>query len=142
MNAEVDVKIPMRLRSASLLVVFTTLALFAGCHKKEPPHADAASVAAVQQEAQREVEQAKVEAKKDVKSEMKIMGADSKDVARAKVTGAFDVAMARADGAHKVAIEQCLLLQPSAQQPCKDSADSDYQAAVAKAKENRAAQQP
>jgi hypothetical protein len=100
-----------------------------------------ADVTAAQQEAQHEIDQAKAEAKKDVKSAAKVMGPDSKDVARARVTGAFDIAMAHADGDHKVAIEKCMTLQPSAQQPCKDQADIDYQAVVAKAKANRVTQQ-
>jgi hypothetical protein len=68
------------------------------------------------------------------------MGVESKDVARARVTGAFDVAMARADGDHKVAIEKCMTLDPSSQQSCKDKADGDYQSAAAKAKATRASQ--
>jgi hypothetical protein len=45
--------------------------------------------------------------------------------------------MANADGDHKVAIEKCLLLAPDAQQPCKDQADAQYQAAAASAKAAR-----
>jgi hypothetical protein len=128
-------------RIASTAAVFVMLGILNGCHQKAPPVATSADVASAQQEAQHEVEQAKIEARKDVKSETKIMGVDSKDVARAKVTGAFDVAMARADGDHKVAIEKCMTLEPSAQQPCKDKADVDYQSAAAKAKADRASQQ-
>jgi hypothetical protein len=124
---------------AACLVMF---GICSGCQKKPAPVSTPADVAAVQQEAQHEVDQAQVEAKKDVKSAAKIMGVDSKDVARARVTGAFDIAMAHADGDHKVAIEKCMTLQPPAQQPCKDKADSDYQATVAKAKAVRESLQP
>jgi hypothetical protein len=124
--------------SAAVVVI---LGVLGGCHQKAPPASTAADVAAAQQEAQHEVEQAKLEAKKDIKSEAKIMGADSKGVARARVTGAFDIAMAHADGDHKVAIQRCLMLEPSAQQPCKDNAEADYQSAVAKAKADRASPQ-
>jgi hypothetical protein len=117
------------------------LGILGGCHQKAPPVATPADVAAAQQEAQHEIEQAKLEARKDIKSETKIMGADSKDVSRARVTGAFDIAMAHADGDHKVAIEKCLTLEPAAQQSCKDNAEVDYQSAVAKAKADRASQQ-
>jgi hypothetical protein len=126
---------------ASTAAVVLILGILGGCHQKASPVATPADVAAVQQEAQHEVDQAKIEARKDIKSETKIMGADSKDVARARVTGAFDVAMSRADGDHKVAIQKCLTLEPAAQQSCKDNAEVDYQSAVAKAKANRAAQQ-
>ena len=51
------------------------------------------------------------------------------------------IAMAHADGDHKVAIETCMTLESSAQQPCKDKADVDYQSVVAKAKAIRVAQQ-
>jgi Tfp pilus assembly major pilin PilA len=129
----------IQLASAAGVVVI--LGVLGGCHQKAPPAATAADVAAAQQEAQHEVEQAKLEAKKDIKSETKIMGADSTGVARARVTGAFDVAMAHADGDRKVAIQKCLMLEPSAQQPCKDNAEADYQSAVAKAKANRASPQ-
>jgi hypothetical protein len=112
-----------------------------GCHKKASPVATPADVTAAQQEAQHEVEQAKAEAKKDVKSAAKVMGPDSKDVSRARVTGAFDIAMAHADGDHKVALEKCMTLEPAAQQPCKDQAEIDYQSAVAKAKAIRVTQQ-
>jgi predicted small lipoprotein YifL len=126
---------------ASTAAVVVMLGILGGCHQKAPPVATPADVAAAQQEAQHEIEQAKLEARKDIKSETKIMGADSKDVSRARVTGAFDIAMAHADGDHKVAIEKCLTLEPAAQQSCKDNAEVDYQSAVAKAKADRASQQ-
>jgi hypothetical protein len=129
------------IRRATTATLFAALVISGGCHKKPAPAATPADVAAAQQEAQREVDQAQVEARKDVRSAAKIMGMDSKDVARARITGAFDIAMARADGDHKVATEKCLTLEPSAQQPCKDKADSDYQFSVAKAKAYRESQQ-
>jgi hypothetical protein len=117
------------------------LGICSGCHQEPPPVATPADVAAAQQEAQREVDQAHIEARKDVRSATKITGEDSKEVARARVTGAFDIAMAHADGDHKVATEKCMTLEPSAQQSCKDKADIDYQSAVAKAKASRVSQQ-
>ncbi|HXC10213.1 MAG TPA: hypothetical protein VNV61_14875 [Steroidobacteraceae bacterium] len=129
------------IRLAPTAAVFVMMAICGGCHKKAPPVVTPADIAAAQQEAQHEVEQAKAEAKKDVKSAAKVMGVDSKDVARARVTGAFDIAMAHADGDHKVAIEKCMTLEPPAQQPCKDQAEIDYQSAVAKAKAIRVSQQ-
>jgi hypothetical protein len=118
--------------------LLATLGLCGGCHQAKSPVATPADVAAAQAEAQLEVDQAKVEARKDVKSAAKVSG---KDVAQARVTGAFDIAMAHADGDRKVAMEQCLTLQPSAQQPCKDHAEADYQAAAASAKAIRVSQQ-
>jgi hypothetical protein len=129
-------------RLAPTAALSVMLGIFGGCQQKPPPVATLADVASAQQEAQREISQAQVEAKKDVKSAVKIMGVDSRDVARAKVTGAFDIAMAHADGDHKVTIEKCMTLDPSAQQPCKDKADADYQSAVDKAKASRVSQQP
>jgi hypothetical protein len=129
-----------RLQAAAAL--FVMLGICSGCHQKPAPVSTAADVAAAQQEAQREIDQAKVEAKNDVRSATKIMGPESKDVARARVTGAFDIAMARIDGDHKVATEKCMTLPPPAQQPCKDKVDIDYQSAVAKAKAVRDSQQP
>jgi predicted small lipoprotein YifL len=129
------------IRLAPAAAALVTLGICGGCHQKAPPVATPADVAAAQQEAQHEVEQAKIEAKKDVKSAAKVMGPESKDVARARVTGAFDIAMAHADGDHKVAIEKCMTLAPAAQQPCKDAADIDYQSAVVKAKALRVSQQ-
>jgi hypothetical protein len=126
---------------APTAAVLAMLGICGGCHQKPSPVATSADVAAAQQEAQHEVEQAQVEARKDVKSAAKVMGVDSKDVARARVTGAFDIAMARADGDHKVAIEKCMMLEPSAQQSCKDKSDIDYQSAVAKAKAIRVSKQ-
>jgi hypothetical protein len=120
----------------------TVLAMQIGCHKKTPAPVTDADVAKAQEEARHEVEQARIEAKKDIKSESKIMGPDSTGAARARVTGAFDVAMAQADGDRKVALEKCLMLEAAAQQPCKDAAESDYQTAAAKAKANRASKQP
>jgi hypothetical protein len=130
------------IRLATTAALLAMLGICGGCNKKPPPVATPADVASAQQEAQREVDQAQVEAKKDVKSATKIMGPDSKDVARARVTGAFDIAMAHADGDHKVATEKCMTLQPPEQKPCKDKADVDYQAVVAKAKATRDSQQP
>jgi hypothetical protein len=127
--------------AAAVAAALVMMGICGGCHQKPSPVATPADVVAAQQEAQHEIEQAKVEAKKDVKSAAKVMGVDSKDVARAKVTGAFDIAMAHADGDHKVAIEKCMTLVPAAQQSCKDQADIDYQSAVAKAKAIRVSQQ-
>lgn len=120
--------------------LLATLGLCSGCHQTKTPLATAADVAAAQAEAQREVEQAQLEARKDVKSAAKV-GGNSRDVALARVTGAFDIAMAHADGDRKVAMEKCMTLQPSAQQPCKDQADADYQSAAASAKAIRVSQQ-
>jgi hypothetical protein len=39
-----------------------------------------------------------------------------------------------------VALEQCMLLPPAEQQPCKDRADADYQTAAANAKAMRLAE--
>ena len=114
-------------------------ASFAGCQKQKPAPT-AADLAATQADAQKEIDQAHAEAKKDVKNAAKLAGADSKDVALARVTGSFDIAMANADGAHKVAVEQCMLLPLAEQQPCKDRADADYQAAAANAKAMRVAE--
>ena len=127
------------IRLASTTAVFAMLAVCGGCQKKPAPVA-VPDVAAAQLEAQREVAKAKLEAKNGVKSAVKIMGADSKDVARAKITGAFDIAMTRADGNHKVANEKCMTLEQSAQQACKDKADADYQTAVSQAKAVRDSQ--
>ena len=113
--------------SAAIMVC----AISTGCQKAKPV-ATAADIAAAQADAQTEIQEAHVEAKKDVKNAAKRAGSDSKDVALARVTGAFDIAMANADGAHKVALEQCMTLPPAQQQPCKDRADADYQAAAAK----------
>ena len=129
------------IRLAPTAAALVMMGICGGCHQKPPPVATPADVAAAQQEAQHEVDQAKTEAKKDVKSAAKVMGVDSKDVARARITGAFDIAMAHADGDHQVAIETCMTLAPAAQPPCKDRADIDYQAAVAKAKALRVSQQ-
>jgi predicted small lipoprotein YifL len=138
---ETDVQPQERIRLAPAAAALAMLGICGGCHQKPPPVATPADVAAAQQEAQHEVEQAKIEAKKDVKSAAKVMGVDSKDVARARVTGAFDIAMAHADGDHKVAIETCMTLAPAVQASCKDQADTAYQSAVAKAKALRVSQQ-
>ena len=113
--------------------------LFAGCHHAAAPVTEE-DVAKAQADAQKEIDQARLEARKDVKNALKQAGADSKNVTVARVTGSFDVAMANADGDHKVAIERCLLLVPDAQQPCKDQADAQYQAAAASAKAARVSQ--
>jgi hypothetical protein len=117
------------------------LAALCGCHKSPPPAAPEPDVAAVQEKARVEVEQARAEAKKDLKNAAKIGGTDSKDVAHAKATGAFDIAMARADGDHKVSLEKCLTLPVAEQQGCKDQAESVYQSAVDAAKAARGARE-
>ena len=129
---------PLSRRVVGLGAALLLCAAFAGCHKAKPV-ATAGDVAAAQADGQKEIAQAHDEAKKDVKNAVKLAGSDSKDVALAKVTGSFDIAMANADAAHKVALEQCLTLQSQQQQPCKDRADTDYQAAAASAKAERVA---
>jgi hypothetical protein len=125
-------------RTPPALMLMAVLAVCGGCHKKPPP--PVADVAGAQAEAQAAVAKAKLEARNGIKSAVKIAGPDSKDVVRAKITGAFDVAMTRADGDRKVAGEKCLTLEPSAQQACNDKAEADYQAAVAQAKAKRDSQ--
>lgn len=115
------------------------LAFSAGCHKKLPP-TPVADVAGAQLEAQQAVAKAKLEAKNGVKSAVKNMGPDSKDAARARISGAFDIAMTRADGDRSVANEKCLTLEQPAQQACKDKVEADYQAAVSQAKAKRDSQ--
>ena len=110
--------------------------LLTGCHQTAAPTTEE-QVAKAQADAQREIEQARSEARKDVKNAMKQAGPGSRNASMARVTGSFDVAMANADGTHKVAIEKCLLLEPAAQQPCRDQADAQYQAAAASAKAAR-----
>jgi hypothetical protein len=121
----------------SILVAgLVSLGLIAGCHHAAPPVTQE-DVAKVQADAQKEIEEARLEARKDVKNATKQAGAESKNATVARVTGNFDVAMANADGDHKIAIEKCLLLAADAQQPCKDQADAQYQAAAASAKAAR-----
>jgi hypothetical protein len=120
--------------TGALLLMFV-----AGCHRKPPaPQATHSDVEATQQEARHEVDQARIEASKDVKSALKTMGADSKNVVAAKLTGAYDIAMAQADGDHKVALEKCLALPPQQQQSCTAQADLDYATAKTNAKASRA----
>jgi hypothetical protein len=129
------------IRRTSLFGLTLLLAL-GGCQRaKTPAPVTETDVAAVQQDAQKEITEAKVEAKKDVKSAAKVAGAESPETAQARVTGAFDIAMAQADGTHKVALEKCMLLLAAAQQACKDQADADYETAAATAKATRVAKQ-
>jgi len=62
---------------APTAAVLVMMGIFGGCHRKPTPVATAADVAAAQQEAQHEVEQAQIEARKDVKSAAKVMGVES-----------------------------------------------------------------
>jgi hypothetical protein len=124
---------PLAPVSAALLAT-----LLCGCHKT--PLATQADVAAAQDDARKEVEQARAEARKDVKSAVKVSGAtggDGKNVAVARVTGTFDIAMAQAEGDHKVAIVKCMTLDLALQQPCKAQADAQFQSATAQAKAMR-----
>jgi hypothetical protein len=117
-------------------------AILGGCHQTQVTLATSSDVAAAQEEARKEVEQARVEARKDVRSAVKVTGAtggDAKNVATARVTGTFDIAMAQADGDHKVAIVKCMTLDLAAQRPCKDQADARFQTAAAQAKAMRLA---
>ena len=125
-------------QSIHVLLAGTVLCsvLLGGCHRAATPVTEE-DVAKVQADAQKEVDQARIEARKDVKNALKQDGADSRNATVARVTGSFDVAMANADGDHKIAIVKCLMLAPDAQQPCKDQADAQYQAAAASAKAAR-----
>jgi len=123
---------------AAALIAVTALC---GCHSKVK-QATAADVGTAQEDARKEIEQARVEARKDVKSAVKVTGVtggDSRNVAAARLTGSFDIAMAQADGDHKVAVMKCMMLDPASQQPCKDQADAQFQAAAAQAKAMRLA---
>ena len=103
--------------------------LVAACHKANAPQpVTAQDLQAAQQEAKREVADARAEASKDVKSAAKVSGSDAAVVSAAKATAAYDVAT-----------EQCLTLQADMQQACKDQADAAYQSTAAAAKGARMA---
>ena len=130
------------MRQQQFIPVFLTglmlaAGLLAGCHHAKTTVVTPEDVSKAQADAQKEVEQARLEARKDLKNATKQAGADSKNAVIARATGTFDIAMANADGDHKVAVQKCLLLAPDAQQPCKDQADAQYQAAAASAKAAR-----
>jgi hypothetical protein len=116
------------------------LPLIVACHHKPPP-TTAQDVEAAKQEAQHSVEQARIEATKDVKSALKTGGGNPREVALAKATAAYDVAMIKAEGDHTVATEKCQTLQASMMQACKDEADAQYETAKATAKATRTARQ-
>src|ERR1700761_3283042 len=65
------------------LVGLVALGALGGCHRGKTPVVTEADVAAAQEEAQKELGQARVEAKKDVKSAAKLAGADSREAAQA-----------------------------------------------------------
>src|SRR5258708_904651 len=117
------------------------LMMIAACHSHKTPQVTAQDVEAAKQDAQRAVEQARIEATKDVKSAVKTGGGNPRDVALAKATAAYDVAMIKAEGDHTVAREKCQTLQASMMQACKDQADAEYETAKAAAKATRTARQ-
>jgi hypothetical protein len=121
----------------ALAAVLVTL--LGGCHRNQERIATAADVAAAQDEARKELDQARVEARKDVKNAVTETGGEARNVAAARVTGTFDIAMAQADGDHKIAIMKCMTLDPASQQPCKQQADAQFQTATSQAKAARVA---
>jgi hypothetical protein len=125
------------MRCAGLAALLLTV----GCHSKTPPPATSQDVEAAQEEAQRQIAQARLEAAKDVKSAAKIAGSNSRDVAYARMTAAYDLAMVTAESQHTVTLEHCKTLQPALVQACNDHADADYESAKAKAKAARTTQQ-
>ncbi len=123
-----------------VLTSLAALLLLAGCHQASaPPAVTAADIEAAKQTAQREVDDARAEASKDIKSAAKVSGSDPAVVAEAKVTAKYDVDMAKADGDHKIAAENCLTLQADLQKSCNDKAEADYESAKAAAKASRLA---
>jgi hypothetical protein len=114
------------------------LTVLAACHSKTP-QVTAQDVEVAKQEAQHAIEQARIEASKDVKSALKTGGGNPRDVALAKATAAYDVAMIKAEGDHTVATEKCQTLQASMMQACRDQADAQYETAKATAKATRTA---
>src|SRR6267378_7634890 len=117
------------------------IVVIAGCHSHKTPQATAQDVEAAKQDALHAVEQARIEATKDVKSALKTGGGNPRDVALAKATAAYDVAMIKAEGDHTVATEKCQTLQASMMQACRDQADAEYETAKATAKATRTARQ-
>ena len=115
------------------------LTVIAACHSNKTPQATAQDVEAAKQEAQRQVDEARIEARKDIKSAVKTGGGNPRDIAQAKATAAYDIEMIKAEGDHKVATEKCQTLQASMMQPCKDQADVEYETAKAAAKATRTA---
>jgi uncharacterized lipoprotein YajG len=127
--------------TSGLITLIAALTLIAGCHNGKTPQPTAQNIADVEQEAARELAQARVEASKDIKSAAKVAGSNSRELDRAKVTASYDIAMAKADGNHKIAIEKCLTLPVSTTQACKEQADADYDTAKAAAKVTRIARE-
>ncbi|MGA2190150.1 MAG: hypothetical protein ABSH33_16625 [Steroidobacteraceae bacterium] len=130
----------MRLPS-TILALFAAPVLLAGCHPGKTPQPTAQDITAVQQEAARELAQARAEASKGLKSAAKVAGPNSREADRAKVIAAYDIAMVKAEGAHKIATEKCLTLAPPVIQACKDQADADFETAKSAAKVTRVARE-
>jgi hypothetical protein len=117
------------------------LTVIAACHSDKAPPVTAQDVEATQQAAQRQMDEARLEAKKDIKSAAKTGGGNPRDIALAKATAVYDVAMVKAEGDHQVAAEKCQTLPVAMIQPCKEQADAAYDTAKATAKAARTARQ-
>lgn len=124
-----------------VLLLSLTCALTA-CDRSKSTAEVAKDTSAAQQSAGDKVAAAQHQAAERVARARGDVREEQRDLNHVDAVESQKVAQTAAAGEHKVALARCEALSGSPQKSCKDQADADYEAAEARARQDRAASDP
>src|ERR1700722_16915467 len=118
-----------------LMPIFLVACLvLAGCNKSKSPEDVSKDVAKAEQKANNEVTKSEERGKNALDKSYEKVNDQEIKFNNDAVHQTYNVAIAKADGNRKIALATCESQSGSAQQACKDQAESDYKTARADAR--------
>lgn len=129
------------LRPTAVFAVLAVLFAVAGCAKETPAETQA-DVATAQAEGAQSVAEAKTDASDTMADVREDVTKTQTEAAHDAAGATLKVTEAQAEAAHKVAIERCESMTGDARSTCKTQADTELEAALARAKADKALQDP
>jgi hypothetical protein len=132
----------MRRATVVVLAAVGCVSILAGCHRARSSAQVDEDVAAARERAARQTEKVEESAQTKLADARKEVRSAERDAEHVDAVEAQKVADTQAEGTRKVALAACEALSGDAQVSCKDKAEADYQAAEARAKQERAATDP
>ena len=129
------------LRPTVAFAVLAVLFAVAGCAKETPAETQA-DVATAQAEGDKAVAEAKADASTTMENAREDVTKTEAEAAHDAAGAALKVTEAEAEATHKVSIERCESMAGDAKANCKKQADTELEAALARAKADKALQDP
>lgn len=131
----------IRLHPIAASAVLSMLLAVGGCAKETPAETQA-DVATAQAEGAKSVAEAKTDASDTMADVREDVTKTQTEAAHDAAGAALKVTEAQAEAAHKVSIERCESMSGDARALCKKQADTELEAALARARADKALQDP